>query len=104
MDLNNIDLPGVVAWARSKPADATFVFVSNRHCFFAQYLRDVHKLEASVTTSDFWLLADPRSVYDVPEPVQTSLHYILVKTLRDGIKDKELSFHTVANDLEARLT
>lgn len=99
----NIDLTGVVAWARTKPADATFVFVDNRHCFMAQYLHDVHNMEATVSTFAFNTMDDPNTIYRVPPDIADALSDTLEVTPRIGIQDKCLSFHTVADYLEARI-
>lgn len=62
----DLSIPSVIAWARSKPADDTFHFVSNRQCFFAQYLREVHSMDAYVTTTSFWDIEHPRQNFEVP--------------------------------------
>lgn len=99
MDLNTITTKSVIAWARSKAPEDTFRFVDNRHCFFAQYLRDVQGIEAWVSTTAFWEIGDRKLLHNIPEYVQDALSDALDVTPTNS-SGKSIRFHMVADFLE----
>lgn len=98
--MNMFTTESVIAWARSKTPDDTFHFVSNRQCFFAQYLREVHGMDAYVTTLSFWDIKHPRQSFEVPDVVQKALSSALDDTPYDRSGELHTRFHAVADYLE----
>lgn len=95
----NLSTLSVIAWALAKDPEATFIYSSNRHCFFAQYLKEVCGLDAWVTSTSFWPIDHIRNVQEIPDQVHTALDLALDAT-PTSIQGKLIRYHLVAQYLE----